>query len=174
MKHIINKRQCTDNDHWGSVAENGTVDDYFVYEDNTKVKIVAYIGKGGNVTIPEGATAIGKDTFSYCIIHKCLSVENVFLYSNPQNLIWTEKDCNDFKSSAKTKCRMLDEYLDQYETDFTSIVNLTFEGDIKEVSSNDIKISGISNVTYTGKGLEPIVVTDGDKILTPSIDYTIT
>ncbi|MBP5501237.1 MAG: leucine-rich repeat domain-containing protein [Bacteroidales bacterium] len=237
VKHIINKSQCIDYDHWGAFAENGTVVGDFVYEDNKKEKILAYIGKGGNVTIPdgtasigqyafsdcknltsvtfpesmtsigmhafsycpnltsvtiEGATTIAKLAFAYCpalssvtitkdvyfigndVFYQCINVDNVYLYADPDNLSWAEADCNDFKASKATKCHVYADYRDKYEDKFKNFVNVTFVGDIKEVSSNDITISGISNVTYTGKAVEPIVVADGDKTLELGTDYTIT
>ena len=124
-----------------------------------------------SITIPESVTSIGDYAFYYC-----KSVENVYLYANPDNLTWSENGGDDFITNPKgaTKCHVLAEYVDQYKTKFKNKVNVTFEGDVKNLSSDAITISGITDVTYTGKALEPIVVTDGDKTLTPGTDYTIT
>ncbi|MBQ3616844.1 MAG: leucine-rich repeat protein, partial [Bacteroidales bacterium] len=66
VRHIINKSNCTDPDHWGAFVENGTVDGDFVYENDTKAKLLLYIGKGGDITIPESVTAIGDKAFFNC------------------------------------------------------------------------------------------------------------
>ncbi|MBR6176648.1 MAG: leucine-rich repeat domain-containing protein, partial [Bacteroidales bacterium] len=66
VKHIINKSKCTDGRPWGALLENGTIVGDFVYEDDTKVKLLVYIGKGGEVTIPKGVTSIGNIAFSNC------------------------------------------------------------------------------------------------------------
>ena len=66
VRHIINKSKCTDPDHWGAFVENGTVDGDLVYEDDTKAKLLVYVGKGGEVTIPESVTAIGERAFINC------------------------------------------------------------------------------------------------------------
>ena len=47
-------------------AKNGFVDGDFVFSDYKKTTLLAYIGKGGHVTIPSSVTSIGDEAFSYC------------------------------------------------------------------------------------------------------------
>ncbi|MDD6003589.1 MAG: leucine-rich repeat protein, partial [Bacteroidales bacterium] len=212
VRHIINKSKCTDADHWGAIHEGGIVYGDFVYEDDTK--LLVYIGKGGEVTIPKGVTTIGqeaflnytsltsvtipegvtsidKEAFRNCTnltsvtipesvtsigmdaFYNCTNIENVYLYANPDNLAWNGK--NNFKKSGETKCHVLAEYIDKYETKFKDEVNVTFEGDVIQLTADYINTSKISDVTYTGKAFTPeIEVKYGDKTLTPGTDYTIT
>ncbi len=51
---------------WGALTVNGIIDGDLVYSDNTKTKLTAYIGKGGNVVIPNSVTSIGGYAFYYC------------------------------------------------------------------------------------------------------------
>ena len=191
VRHIINKSKCTDADHWGAIHEGGIVYGDFVYEDDTK--LLVYIGKGGEVTIPKGVTTIGQEAFRNCTsltsvtipesvtsigkeaFYECTNVENVYLYANPANLAWNEVGKDDFKESGETKCHVLAEYVDKYKTKFKDEVNVTFEGDVIQLTADYINTSKISDVTYTGKAFTPeIEVKYGDKTLTPGTDYTIT
>ena len=144
VKHIINKSKCTDADHWGAIAENGIVDEDFVYQDDKKTKLLVYIGKGGKVTIPESVTSIGKKAFYYCTsltsvtipesvtsieydaYYNCTNIDNVYLYANPDNFAWNEEGKDDFKKSGETKCHVLAEYYDKYVQNYAG-VNVTFE-----------------------------------------------
>lgn len=68
VRHIIYNGPLEDAP-WGAIAMNGKTEGDFVYEDDTKTKIMVYIGTGGNVIIPNGVTSIGERAFdnSTCI-----------------------------------------------------------------------------------------------------------
>ena len=51
---------------WNAVALNGIVDGDFIYNDSEKTELLAYIGKGGSVTIPGTVKTIGGGAFLYC------------------------------------------------------------------------------------------------------------
>lgn len=51
---------------WRAKNINGTIDGDFVYSDTDKTKITAYIGKGGDVTVPFGVATIGRYAFQNC------------------------------------------------------------------------------------------------------------
>jgi hypothetical protein len=51
---------------WGALNVNGIIDGDFVYSDNAKTKLTAYIGNGGNVVIPNSVTSIGGYAFTSC------------------------------------------------------------------------------------------------------------
>ena len=51
---------------WGALTLNGIIDDVFIYSDAAKTNLTAYIGSGGDVTIPNSVTSIGNYAFSYC------------------------------------------------------------------------------------------------------------
>ncbi len=51
---------------WGAYSINGITDGDFVYSDADKKTLIAYIGTGGNVTIPNSVTSIGYYAFSGC------------------------------------------------------------------------------------------------------------
>jgi hypothetical protein len=118
-----------------------------------------------SVTIPNSVTSIEKYTFN-----DCTSLENVYLYANPDNLTW-EYDYNEFiKDPQKgTNCHVIADYFDKYEEKFND-VNVTFVGDVKLMSDKDITIAA---QTYSGSTLTP-VVKDGEKTLIEDEDYTIT
>ncbi|MBQ5404393.1 MAG: leucine-rich repeat domain-containing protein [Bacteroidales bacterium] len=54
------------NNYWGANSLNGISDGDFVYLDDTKSKLIAYIGKGGVVEIPRNVAEIGAKTFYGC------------------------------------------------------------------------------------------------------------
>ncbi|MBR6277436.1 MAG: leucine-rich repeat domain-containing protein [Bacteroidales bacterium] len=64
VKRIINYSLLIDDNLWGAYTEEGIVDGDFIYEDDTKTKLIGFIGKGGEVTIPNSVTIIGKYAFS--------------------------------------------------------------------------------------------------------------
>ena len=49
---------------WKACNINGTIDGDFIYADKKLTKLVAYIGQGGDVVIPESAKSIGDYAFS--------------------------------------------------------------------------------------------------------------
>ncbi len=87
VKHIIYTGSA-DGSPWGAIAVNGFVDGDFVFSDNTKTLLTAYIGDGGDVTIPSGVTTIGNSAFSGCsrltsveIPNSVTSIEDRAFYS---------------------------------------------------------------------------------------------
>ena len=51
---------------WGSLAWNGTVDGDFIYANEKRTTLSAYIGNSGNVVIPENVKNIGERAFAGC------------------------------------------------------------------------------------------------------------
>ncbi len=51
---------------WGALTVNGTIDGDFIYSDEGKTKLTAYIGNDNNVAIPNGVTTIGDYAFYDC------------------------------------------------------------------------------------------------------------
>lgn len=61
---------------WGAYSMAGTIDGDFVYSDESKHNLIAYIGSGVNVTIPNSVTSIGDYAFSNCIGLKSVTIPN--------------------------------------------------------------------------------------------------
>lgn len=51
---------------WGAISMNGVTEGDFAYSDATKHNLIAYLGTGGAVTIPNNVNTIGSYAFSYC------------------------------------------------------------------------------------------------------------
>ena len=51
---------------WGAISMNGVIDGDFVFSDATKHYLTAYLGIGGNVTIPSTVDTIGNASFYDC------------------------------------------------------------------------------------------------------------
>ena len=51
---------------WGAYSMNGVTDGDFVYSNNTKDTLIAYIGSANNVTIPSTVITIDDHVFDYC------------------------------------------------------------------------------------------------------------
>ena len=51
---------------WGALTLNGVIEGDFIFSDNTHSVLTAYVGNGGNVTIPNSVTSIGELAFYNC------------------------------------------------------------------------------------------------------------
>ena len=65
VKNIIYSGNATGSP-WGALNVNGYVDGDFVFADEAKTQLTAYIGSGGDVVIPDGVSTIGKYAFYNC------------------------------------------------------------------------------------------------------------
>ena len=80
-----------------------------------------------SVTIPDSVTSIGQEAF-----YNCTGITDVYCYADPANLTWDDGDCDDFIRSATGKptiCHVPEEYIDGYNTNFGSTVNVTFKAE---------------------------------------------
>ena len=65
VRHIEYHGTAT-GDRWGASTMNGVIDGDFVYADENRTELIAYIGTAMEVTIPSSVTTIGNRAFSYC------------------------------------------------------------------------------------------------------------
>ena len=65
VKNIVYNGTATGSP-WGALNVNGYIDGDFIYSDNTKTTLTAYIGTDTNVTIPNSVTTIGEWAFEGC------------------------------------------------------------------------------------------------------------
>ena len=80
-----------------------------------------------SITIPDSVTSIGKDAFD-----GCTNITDVYCYADPNNLEWNEFCCDDFirsETGKPTICHVREEYLDTYNSEKFSDVNVTFKAE---------------------------------------------
>ena len=65
VKNIIYNGTATGSP-WGALSVNGYIEGDFVYANNTKTSLLAYIGTSTNITIPNSVTTIGRYAFYDC------------------------------------------------------------------------------------------------------------
>ncbi len=96
----------------------------------TRIGKYAFLGCTSltSVEIPKNVTSIDYNAFYYCT-----NITDVYCYANPNTLTWNEGNCNDFKSGKETICHVPAEYLDTYNSEKFSDVNVTFAGDLDAV-----------------------------------------
>ena len=63
---VYNGTAGTASSTWGALVRYNVLDGDFVYEDSTKVKLVAYLGSSSSVTIPSSVTEIDANAFANC------------------------------------------------------------------------------------------------------------
>lgn len=67
---------------WGAVTVNGIIDGDFVYSDEQKSVLSAYVGQSSEVTVPIGVTTIGKQAFAYSNITSVVIPDGVVSIGN--------------------------------------------------------------------------------------------
>ena len=76
VKNIIYNGTATGSP-WGALSsQNNFVEDGFVYFDNTKTTLLAYIGSDTNVIIPNSVTTIGYGAFYGCVDLTSVTIPN--------------------------------------------------------------------------------------------------
>jgi hypothetical protein len=75
VKHIEYHGSATGSP-WDAISMNGVVDGDFVFSDSTGTNLLAYIGSGGAVSIPNSVTSIGNSAFYYCIGLTSVTIPN--------------------------------------------------------------------------------------------------
>ena len=61
---------------WGAKNQNGFTENDFIYKDENKKVLIAYIGESPSVVIPESVTTIGEYAFAYCDFLTSVSIPN--------------------------------------------------------------------------------------------------
>ena len=94
---------------WGGRGVNGYVEDYFLYEDATKNKILACsTAAPDGIVIPSSVTSIGDEAFRYCTLLKSITIpESItsigdrafYGCSNLTSVVWNAKNCSGWSSS---------------------------------------------------------------------------
>lgn len=70
---------------WGAISMNGVTEGGFVYSDNTKHKLLAYIGSNSTVTIPSTVDTIGNQAFYLCTGLTSVTIPNSVTTINNSN-----------------------------------------------------------------------------------------
>lgn len=94
---------------WGATYLNKYADEYFIYSDEAKTKLIACpIALSGEITIPEGVTSIGSSAFSGCSRMTGITIPNSATSIGSRafagctsltSVIWNAINCSDFKST---------------------------------------------------------------------------
>lgn len=92
------------------------------------------------VTIPASVTRIKENAF-----YECQNMTDVYCYPNATALNWSGEK-NDFKSDGSTKLHVKPSQLSNYQLKFSSVLNVTYVGDLPETPTAVESISGDSDV----------------------------
>ncbi len=100
-------------------------------------------GSLSSVEFPGTMSSIGEDAFC-----NCSNITDVYSYVNAVGLSWIEKVNPDFKANEATRCHVPSQYYDGYIYQFRDYyyeedvrkdkVNVTFVGDLLNISTNNI------------------------------------
>ncbi len=131
---------------WGAVSMNGTEDGNFIYSDETKHKLIAYIGPGGEVIIPSTVDSIDRRAFYYCRSITSISIPNTVSYIGPDAFYY----CSGLTSiTIPNSVTLIGSYA------FSGCSNITqtnYTGTIAQWCGIDLG-SGSSNPTYHSHNL---------------------
>lgn len=79
---------------WGAYSMNGVTDGDFVYSNNVRDTLIAYIGNANSVTIPSSVVTIGDHVFDYCS-----SINSVYIPNSVTSIgDYVFSYCNDLAS----------------------------------------------------------------------------
>ena len=78
-----------------------------------------------SITIPASVWCISRGAF-----YGCSGMTDIYLYADPNRLVWYAAPFGDFKDNKATVCHVLPEYLDDYKSIFPE-ANVTFVGDLR-------------------------------------------
>ena len=100
---------------WGALMVNRTIDGNFIYSDEEKKELLAYIGEGGDIKIPESVTTICDLAF-----YGCAGLKSVII---PQNVTYIGKGA--FANSGLTSIMIPEGVTEIYSKTFKDCKDLT-------------------------------------------------
>ena len=89
VKNIVYKGTLSGSP-WGALTVNGIIDDDFIYADAEKTQLTAYVGNGGNITIPNTVTSIGDFAFYNCIGLTSVTIPNTVTSIGESAFFWVK------------------------------------------------------------------------------------
>ena len=143
VRHIEYHGTAT-GDRWGASTMNGVIDGDFVYADENRTELIAYIGTAMEVTIPSSVTTIGNRAFSYCTSLTSVTIpdgvtsigDNAFSGCSSLTSVTIPSSVTTIGSMAFSYCSML-----------TEIHSMSFEPPSVEHPSYIIGGSGRYNIS---------------------------
>ena len=127
---------------WGANNMNKTPDnDGFIYADDTKTRLTAYVGNAENVTIPESVTEIG-----YCAFDGCSNLKSVVI-PNSVKTIGGEVFYNCSNLSSVTIGENV-ESIGSWSFYGCNLASLTIPNSVTTIYGG--AFSGVKNIAYNG------------------------
>ena len=118
---------------WGAKSMNGTIDGYFVYDDDTKTTLLVCSSLAeGSITVPNTVTNIDADAFEYCekiteltILGSITSIGNYAFYQSKITSITLPNTLTTIGEDAFGECSLLTSFT--IPSSVTSIGDYAFE-----------------------------------------------
>ena len=147
VKHIEYHGNATGSP-WGAISMNGYTEGDFVYSDNTKTNLLAYIGTGGDVTILNSVTSIGNSAFEGCSGLSSVTIPNSVTSIGDYAFC----DCSGLTSlTIPNSVTSIGKRAFYYCTGLTSVIinadSCTRAGELSYYNNNNSAFAGCTNIT---------------------------
>lgn len=157
--------ELTSSDNWGAKAINPYIEEDWTYEDDSKLKVLSYIGDDINISIPDGVETIGEKMLWYDTSISSIDIPSSVVTISDRAFQNSEIENINIANNSNLKT------IGNHAIEFTKVASLTLPNGLLSIGERGIAGSSLTNVnipnTVTNIGKEAFYSTQISSITIP-------